>query len=386
VLWALAEHYLFTRDDAWLEWTAQAILAGADWVFRQRRNTMGDLPHSRGWERGFLPAGSLEDVEDFHYWLSTNAATWRGTNSAAKALEAAGHPEAERVRTESDAYRRDLLAGFDRMSQSAPVVELRDGRWVPHFPSRVYRRGRDVGWIRETLEGAFFLPAMGLFEPDDKRTSWILDDYQDNRYVRPPYGYRLPRFEHDWFDRAGFSIQPLLMAGLMPHLDRDEPEIYIWMFFNALAACYREEIGAIVEHPMPVLGYSNCAHFKTSDQANATSWLRSMFVYSRDGLLHLGRAIPREWHADPEGVWLKGAATVYGKVDISYMDAVALVRLAFHTPPARVLVRFRLPGGAAIAHATVNGKPAAVLPNGEDVVLPTASGSYEVSVKPRTAE
>jgi len=25
----------------------------------------------------------------------------------------------------------------------------------------------------------------------------------------------------------------------MPRLARDEPEIYIWMFFNAWAACYR---------------------------------------------------------------------------------------------------------------------------------------------------
>jgi hypothetical protein len=29
------------------------------------------------------------------------------------------------------------------------------------------------------------------------------------------------------------------LAGLMPRLARDEPEIYIWMFFNAWAACYR---------------------------------------------------------------------------------------------------------------------------------------------------
>ena len=57
-----------------------------------------------------------------------------------------------------------------------------------------------------------------------------------------------------WFDRGGFSMQPNLLAGLLPHLDRDEPEIYLWMFFNAWGACYREEINAMVEHPLPVLG------------------------------------------------------------------------------------------------------------------------------------
>ena len=36
----------------------------------------------------------------------------------------------------------------------------------------------------------------------------------------------------------------------------------------------------MVEHPLPVLGYSNPAHFKTSDEANAVMWLRYMVVYS----------------------------------------------------------------------------------------------------------
>jgi hypothetical protein len=85
--------------------------------------------------------------------------------------------------------------------------------------------------------------------------------------------------EGDWFSRGGFSIQPNLLAGLLPYLDRDEPEVYLWMFFNAWAACYREEINAMVEHPMPVLGYANTAHPKTSDEANAVMWLRYMFVY-----------------------------------------------------------------------------------------------------------
>jgi hypothetical protein len=382
VLWAMAEHYLLTGDDAWLTRSAKAIAAGADWVFRQRQNTMGDLPHSRGFERGFLPAGSLEDVEDYHYWLSTNAVTWRGTNAVAEAFEAAGLPDAERLRRESDAYGDDLRRGFERMRELSPVVRLRDGRWVPHYPSRVYRRGRDLGWIRETLEGAFFLPATGLFDANDVRGAWILDDYQDNRYARTPYGYLLSDFDHNWFDRGGFSIQPLLMAGLMPHLDRDEPEIYIWMFFNALAACYREEIGAVVEHPAPVLGYSNAAQFKTSDQANATSWLRSMFVYSRRDLLHFGRAIPREWLGSQEGIGLWGVSTPFGGVAVSYKPEgrriVANVELDLREPPEHVLIRFRHPERMRIRQALIDGKPVEVRPNGEDVALPSLSGAYSV--------
>jgi len=299
VLWCLAEHFFLTRDAEWYRSVADAAVAGADWVFRQRKNTMKPLPHSRGWEHGFLPAGSLEDVEDFHYWLSTNALTWRGVEWTARALERIGHPEAYRVRNEAGAYKSDLIEGFETMRQYAPLVRLRDGRWIPHYPSRLYRRGRDFGWIRETLEGSIYLLLSGLYPSSGTEADWILDDYQDNRYPEPPCGYLIPHFEQTWFDRAGFSIQPNLLAGLMPYLERDEPEVYLWMFYNAWAACYREELNAMVEHPLPLLGFSNAANFKTSAQANAMTWLRYMFVYGAHNLLHLGRAIPRAWFAQP---------------------------------------------------------------------------------------
>jgi len=64
--------------------------------------------------------------------------TWRGVDSAAQALEAIGHPEAARNRKEADAYKKDLVAGFEKSRQNSPLVRLRDGRWVPHYPSRLY--------------------------------------------------------------------------------------------------------------------------------------------------------------------------------------------------------------------------------------------------------
>ncbi|MDW8320145.1 MAG: hypothetical protein RMM08_02170 [Armatimonadota bacterium] len=362
-LWCIGMHYFLTGDAEWLNRIAPSLIAGCDWVFRQRRNTMRALPHSRGWEYGFLPAGSLEDVTDFHYWLSTNALTWRGVDTAAKALEAIGHPEAARIWREADAYRADLIRGFETMRQHTPLVRLRDGRWVPHYPSRLYQRRRDVGWIREVLEGSVYLLISGLYDADSVQAGWILDDFQDNRYPSPPYGYLIPDFEANWFDRAGFSIQPNLLAGLMPHLDRDEPEIFIWMFFNAWCACYREEINAMVEHPAPVLGYSNAAHFKTSDEANAVSWLRAMFVYASEKVLHLGRAIPRAWFRADKPIAATGVCTRYGTAGVSYhvsdegQRIKAKVDLRLRTQPPKVLVRFRHPDSLPVRAVRVNGLP-----------------------------
>jgi hypothetical protein len=361
VLWIIAKHYAVTGDARWLRDVAAAGLCrGLEWVFRQRQHTLQTLPHSRGWERGFLPAGGLEDVDDYCYWLSTNALTWRGCDAASAALEAIAHPDAARFRQAADAYRQDLIRGFETMRRLSPLVRLRDGRWVPHYPSRLYCRGRDRGWIRETLEGAVYLLISGLFASDSPQAAWILDDFQDNLYMNPPFGYYVDQPANTWFDRGGVSIQPNLLAGLMPHLERDEVEVYLWMFFNCWNACYREEITAMVEHPYPVLGFSNSAHFKTSDEANAVKWLQHMFVYATPTRLHLGRAIPRDWLRAGRGARAEGLQTPFGTVSVAYAPQAdgctieATVKLALRAAPAQTLVRFRTPGQQPLRTVTVN--------------------------------
>jgi hypothetical protein len=387
VLWCLAEHYFLSGDKEWLQRSADAVVKGMDWVFRQRRETMKPLPHSRGWESGFLPAGSLEDVDDYFYWLSTNSLTWRGVNNAARALKDIAHPEADRLLQEVEAYRSDLVRGFNTMRQHTPLVRLRNGRWVPTFPSRLYSRGRDMGWIRETLEGAVYLLVSGLYPPNGREAGWILDDFQDNRYPAPPFGYQIPDIEDNILDYGGISIQPNLFAGLMPHLDRDETEIYIRMFFNAWCACYSEEINAMVEHPYPFLGYSNAAHFKTSDESNAINWLRYMLVYAPSDTLHFGRAIPREWFNHQQEIAAKRVATRFGMVSVTYQPAVAQmqinakVELELRKQPREVIVRFRHPKALPIREVLVDGKRHSRFdPVRGDVVLETVlSGQVTIN-------
>lgn len=301
-------------------------------------------------------------MQEYRYWLTTNTMIWRGVDAAASTLESYGHPEAARIRRQSDAYRADLRRGFETIRQHSPLVRLRDGVWVPYYPGQLYRRGRDIGWIRETLEGSIYLLISGLYEPGSREAQWILDDYQDNRYMSPPYGYAIVDEDNAWFSRGGISIQPNLLAGLMPYLDRDQPEVYIWMFFNAWAACYREEINAMVEHPYPELGYSNTAHPKTSDEANAVMWLRYLFVYgNRDGLF-LGRAIPRAWFAQDRPIGVDNVRTRWGQASVTYTqegpnDTIrAKVDLKLIAQPPRTVIRFRHPGIKPIAGVTINGR------------------------------
>src|SRR5208282_4829184 len=58
VLWALAEHYLYTRDQEWLRKAAPQMVAGCNFVIRERNRTKKALPSGRKpvWY-GLAPAG-----------------------------------------------------------------------------------------------------------------------------------------------------------------------------------------------------------------------------------------------------------------------------------------------------------------------------------------
>jgi len=119
----------------------------------------------------------------------------------------------------------------------------------------------------------------------------------------------------------------------------------------------------MIEHPSPVLGYSNAAHFKTSDESNAIMWLRAMFVYADEQLLHLGRAIPREWFCSSKRFGTEGVCTRFGRVSVWYQPSAdgnrltAEVNLELRSVPPKVLVRFRHPGGLPLKAVSVNGEP-----------------------------
>jgi hypothetical protein len=183
VLWCLGEHYFYTRDINWLKNAAPKIIKGCEWIIQQRKRTIDEARRSpiRAIERGLLPPGSLEDIRDWRCWMSNNVYSWFGMHNAAAALNDAGLPEGKRLLQEADAYREDILKAFTGAMQRTPVVRLRDGSWVPHIPPDVHRRGRTFGWITETLEGPIHLVRTGLLEPQDRMSTWIIKDFEDNR-------------------------------------------------------------------------------------------------------------------------------------------------------------------------------------------------------------
>ena len=366
-LWGMGEHYWFTRDRDWLAQAAPGIIKACDWIANERRrsNERAARGGLRAIEKGLLPPGSLEDIGDWRCWSSTNIYCWWGMNNAARALADIGHPEAKRLLAEADSYRNDIRAAFLEAMHRSPVVQLRDGSWAPHIPSDVHRRGRSFGWLTETLEGAIHFVRVGLIAPDDPIAAWIVQDYEDNLYISEQFGYDMKgeEFERWWFSRGGISMQANLLHNPIVYLLRDEPKHFLRAYFNAFAASYFPDTRMMTEHALPNVGDWRGDHYKSSDEANSTYWLRCMFVQERGDDLLLGAAVPTYWLADGKEIGIENAHTHFGPMSISMRSRVAAGEIEMkidppkRNPPKRLVARFRHPEGKPIKSVTVNGKP-----------------------------
>ncbi|MCE5226437.1 MAG: hypothetical protein LLG05_11355 [Porphyromonadaceae bacterium] len=363
VLWALAEHYWYYRDKEWLKKVAPSMIKACNWIIRQRKNTMKyDKDGEKVLEYGFLPAGGLEDVHDYKYWLTTNAYTYWGFNNAAKALADINDPDGVRFVDEVKNYKEDLLRGYTESMIRSPVVKLRDGTYVPHVPPSLYSRGREVGWIREVLEGALHLIRCGILEPSNGISTDIIKDYEDNLYLSGQYGYTIKNFGQNWFSLGGFSMQSNLLCHPIPYILRDEPKHFLRGYFNAFTSTFYPDICALVEHALPSLSDNNGVWFKPSDEAQSTFWLRLMFVHENEDDLYLGQAIPRDWLADGNNIGIESAATYFGPLSFRIKSKsnqgqiTAILDPPVRNSPKNIYVRFRHPYSRPIRSVTVNGK------------------------------
>jgi hypothetical protein len=390
VMWGMAQHWWFTRDRAWMGKSAPGMVKACEWVIRERQASMTTNPDgTRPLNYGWLPTGSLEDVTDFWHWLATNSATAWGFRALADALADFGHPEGERLQQEARAYYDDFMRGITEARILCPVVRLRDGTYVPKIPSRLYERGRAHGWLRETLEGALFLPAYGLLPPDAPETRWILKDYEDNLYISDRYGYAIPAYDSFWFSRGGFSMQANLLDGPLPYLWRDDIKHYIRAYFNGFASAFYPEIRMCNEHSLPELGYPAGDHFKSSDESQSTYWLRLMFVNEQGEDLYLGQATPRYWLADGNKIGIERAASHFGPLSLHYESHVREGKInvtldpPVRNPPKTIYVRLRHPQAKPVKNVLLNGQACDQVDRDKEwIILPgTLKGRQEIVVQ-----
>lgn len=377
VLWMLAEHYRFTRDEGWLRRALPAIAAGAEWVRScalppGAANSPGgrSQPIERAGEKA---AGEID--------LVSGAYNWRGLDAAAWALEQVRHPQAAQVRHQADVCRTNLLLLIREAAQRSPVVRLRDGTAVPGFVFPSTRRNPSGGSSYELADAPTHLLIAHAVDPRSPEGTWILKNSEDNGHLWTSDGRGMREFDRYWFDRGGLAWTAGRLGQVEPYLCRDEIRAALRAVFNAQAAAYIPDARLNAgQAGVPGKGAdSDC--YRTAEEANCSSWLSELFVREDSGRLLLGQGVSRPWLTPGRTCGLENAATGFGHVSVVYLSGentiTARVQGANRHPPEEIRVRFREPAGRPLAAVQVNGKRWKTF-DGEWVTLPGDIGEAEI--------
>jgi hypothetical protein len=387
ILWTIAEHYFLTRDKAWLRTVAPRMIRAADWIVQERQATKSHLNGGNPVpEYGLLPAGQLEDNEDFEYWFAVNGYAYRGLRAAGEALADIDPPTSLRLAKEAAEYREDIRNAASRAMAITPVVPLRDGTWVPAIPPRTSLHGRDLGWIRNILYGSLTLVDCGVFAPNEPVATWILQDYEDNLFMAED-SMAVP--ERDWFSRGAITLQPNLVNTPAVYMLRNQVPQAVRALYNTFAVSYYPDLAAYTEW-VPSLGIGGGPFFKTSDEAAFLTFLRLMLVREEGDRLCLNCGAPRWWLRQGAVIEIEHAPTYLGHVSFriesraqdGFVDATITC-----SPDLRaheVELHIRHPEGKKISTVQVEGKNwgAFDAANGS-IVLPVSTGTRHVHAEYR---
>jgi hypothetical protein len=360
ILWMLSEHYFLTRDQEWLRRVAPNIVAGCDFIIRERQATKIEKNGERVPEYGLLPAGHLEDNDEWRYWFAVNAHAYLGIKWASESLAEIEHPDAERLAKEAQEYLNDILAAVDRARIESPVVTLSDNTSIPHIPIRTEIRGPEWGWFREGAYGPLHLVDGNVLEPNDQRVTWIMKYLEDLVYPTRDLGRPID-LEKYWFSQAGITIQANLLNNGVAYVRRDEPKHAVRALFNDFAASIYPDVLVFTEHPVVQLSRGIGPYYKTPDECGFLNTLRACLVIEEGDTLFLAKAAPMSWFKVGETISVENAATWFGPVSYSIVvgetSIKANIKPPRRNPPAKLALRLRRADGKQITAVSVNGQP-----------------------------
>jgi hypothetical protein len=408
VLWALGEHYFYTRDKEWLKHAAPSMERAANWVVEQRKLTMLRDGDQRIPEYGLLPAGDLEDNKDWGHWFSVNAFAAAGMTGLARALADIGAPDAGKYAQEAAAYTSDLRDTVLRASRLAPVIRLRDNTYIPYLPTRPYQRIRLFGPIRvayysrypqkglptyrlsatrEVLYGPMILLATDVFHTDEPIANWVLDDWEDNATMSSSLGLHVHGWVDDklWFSRGGMVFQANLQNPILTYLRRNEVPAAIRNLYNDFVACYYPSVNAFTEEYRQ-WGSPSGPFYKIPDEAKFVNRVRDLLVREEGNTLWLAAGTPRRWLTPGEKVEVREGPTYFGPVsyhlEANAEGVEARVTLPTRNPATAAWLVLRAPEGKHVRSVKVDGRQWTDFdPRLERIRLPIRTGEIHIEAR-----
>jgi hypothetical protein len=415
LLFAMSDRYLLTGDKVWFEKNRARIQAAADWLIRQRRRYMRDVPNRDRLEvSGLLPPMVLGDTYLgkclWLWYICTDAMSVQALDRWADALEALDPPAAKPYRDEAEAYRRDLVRAAEREMALSPVRPVRDGTYRTYVPMSPYRRGamqrEGFGVYAEADYGLGALPlfnGIGVLAADDPRLDGHLEILEEAHLNRGLTASRKQKglAEADdvyWNGIAGLA-KPSLMAQI--HFRRDDVPCFLRFWTNNYAA-FVQSNGGFTEGSS--LGGYQSHDDKPHGDLGTTAWFmenfRNLLVWEDGRSLWLARATPRAWLEQGKRISVKNAPTHFGSVayeivsDADHGKISATVEMPSRAPapdgtggragkaPKEVVLRFRHPKSAPMKGVTVKGKPWAEFDKDkETIILKGLTGTVAVTAQ-----
>jgi len=395
-LWTVGEHYQLTRDKVWLKQIAPEIARVCHWIVRQTEKTKKlDAYGQRMPEYGLMPPGVLADWNAFAYHFCMNAYYVAALREVGTALRDIGHPDAQFFLNNAEELRKNTLRAYAWTQSRCPAVELRDGAWIPYYPSQVHSPGnladffpgQDAGrsWCYDVELGAHQLVPAGVLAPRSREVTQMMDHMEDVQFLADGwFDYPATMNHADWYNNGGFSkVQPYYTRNAEIYAMQDEVKPFVRSYFNTIAAMLNPEVLTMWEH-----FHHSGAWDKTHETGYFLQQTHFMLATQHGNELWLAPLITSNWLKDGDTVSAANVPTTFGKVSFRINSHVNNGYIEAHVePPVRskakaLVLRLHHPDGKPIRSVTINGKPNKKFdPEQETITLPRGSKPMDVRVE-----
>ncbi len=402
LLLAMCERYFLTGDPTWFEEHRARLQAAADWIIRERREYMADLPNrDKLFVAGLLPPAMMGDyalpASDWHWYYSDNALALQGLQRFADVLMQLDPKAGRKYEAEADAYRADLKRIVEEDAALAPVRLGRDGMYHSFIPRMAYCRGLtgpelgapqfpdcDLFWGSLPVADVF-----GALEASDYRVVGTVDAMEElgtsQKTIQSLVDARrqkgLPT-EDAWF-WCDYSFLPKISHNANIYLLEDDVPNFLRFLFNSYAGMVGAN-GKVWEH-WHLGQFTDCDVPDTMTAGWFVENFRNALALELGDTLWLGRGTPRAWLEQGKTISVAKAPTYFGTLayqvtsDIESGSITATIDLPSRTPAKEVILRLRRPDATPIKSVSVNGQPwKAFDPDEETITLSGLSGQVTV--------
>jgi hypothetical protein len=380
-LWTLGEHYQLYREQDWLAQAAPEVERVVEWIIRQTEKTK----RAAAPESGLMPPGVLADWNSFACHYAMNAYYCAALREVGAALSDLSDPRGSRRKpaptddaalrvsqlalTHAAELRANILRAYRWTEAQAPALPLRNGTWIPHYPSQVHSPGKlaeffpgqDAGrsWCYDVEIGAHQLVPTGVFDPRDREVERIMDHMEDVQFLADGwFDYPAALNAKDWFNLGGFSkVQPYYTRNCEVYALRDDVKPFVRSYFNTIAAMLNPEVLTFWEH-----FHHSGAWDKTHETGYFLHQTRTMLVTERGDQLWLAPFITCNWLKDGQTLSVSNAPTRFGPVSYHLESHLAqgCIRATIYPParetPSQIVLRLRHPEGSPIRSVQADGR------------------------------